>query len=66
MTNKIILWIIKIFLILLVAFAMTVAHKYMGFPILIKNMIGFTVIFAIWKYQPTTINEENEQNNNNS
>lgn len=66
MTNKIILWIIKFVLIIFVMLAMTAAHKLMGVPILVKNMIGFAAIFAIWKYQPTATNNENDQNSTNS
>lgn len=50
--NKGILWIIKIIIILVVLVLMTLG-KEAGIPIIVKNIIGFTVIYAVWKYKPS-------------
>ena len=57
--SKAILIIIKIVAIIFVAVLMGISHK-MGVPIIIKNLIGFAIIFAIWKYKP-----EEPKNNDN-
>lgn len=51
--NKAILWTIKIILILIVLAFITVA-KEIGIPILVANLIGWPILFAIWAYKPTT------------
>lgn len=59
--SKGILWTIKIVVILVVAVFMTAA-KEMGIPIIVKNLIGFGIIYAVWKYKPE---EPNGNDNNN-
>jgi len=59
MTNKIILWVIKIFLIFFVMILMTIATKLMSLPILVRNIVGFAAILAIWNYRPSSQNDEN-------
>ena len=54
--SKAILTIIKIVAIIFVAVLMGISHK-MGVPIIIKNLIGFAIIFAIWKYKPDEPNK---------
>ena len=58
--SKGILWTIKIVAILIVVIFMTAA-KEMGIPIIVKNLIGFAIIFAIWKYKPSQPNNNNNQ-----
>jgi hypothetical protein len=59
--SKGILWTIKIVVILVVLVFMTAA-KEMGIPIIVKNIIGFGIIYAVWKYKP---DEPNNDHNNN-
>lgn len=47
--NKTTLWIIKGFVIFVTLAFMGVAKK-IGIPIIIANIIGFAVIFGVWKY----------------
>jgi len=56
--SKGILWTIKIVVILVVFVFMTVA-KEMGIPIIVKNIIGFGIIYAVWKYKTDEPNEDN-------
>jgi hypothetical protein len=53
-----ILWTIKIVVILLVIFFMTAA-KEMGIPIIVKNIIGFGIVYAVWNYKPDKPNDDN-------
>lgn len=57
--SKGILWTIKIVVIIVTAGFMFAAKK-MGIPIIAANIIGFGVIYAVWKYKP-----EEPKNNNN-
>lgn len=59
--SKGVLWTIKIVVILVVVVFMTAA-KEMGIPIIVKNLIGFGIIYAVWKYKPE---EPNSNDNNN-
>jgi hypothetical protein len=59
--SKGILWTIKIVVILLVVVFMTAA-KEIGIPIIIKNLIGFGIIYAVWKYKPDEPNNDNNDN----
>lgn len=58
--SKGILWVIKIVVILVVIVLMTVA-KEMGVPIIVKTVIGFAIIYAVWQYSP---DEENDNSDN--
>lgn len=58
--SKGILWTIKIVVILVVLVFMTAA-KEIGIPIIVKNIIGFGIIYAVWKYKP---DEHNDNSNN--
>ncbi|MBS1641588.1 MAG: hypothetical protein JSR11_03835 [Bacteroidetes bacterium] len=58
--SKGILWTIKIVVILVVLVFMTAA-KEIGIPIIVKNIIGFGIIYAVWKYKP---DEPNDNTNN--
>jgi len=58
--SKGILWTIKIVVILVVIVVMTAA-KEIGLPIIVKNIIGFGIIYAVWKYKP---DQPNDNNNN--
>lgn len=58
--SKGILWTIKIVVIFIVIIFMTAA-KELGIPIIVKNLIGFGIIYAVWKYKP---DEPNNDNNN--
>lgn len=49
--NKAVLITIKVVAIFFVIVLMTIARE-IGIPIIIKNLIGFAIIFAIWKYKP--------------
>lgn len=57
--NKAVLITIKVVAIFFVIVLMTIARE-IGIPIIIKNLIGFAIIFAIWKYKPE------EPNNNDN
>ncbi len=57
--SKGILWTIKIVVILVVLVFMTVA-KEIGIPIIVKNIIGFAIIYGVWKYNPEEPNDNNE------
>lgn len=57
--NKAVLITIKVVAIFFVIVLMTIARE-IGIPIIIKNLIGFGIIFAIWKYKPE------EPNNNDN
>lgn len=57
--SKGILWTIKIVIILVVGVFMTVA-KEIGIPIIVKNIIGFAIIYAVWKYTPDEPNDSND------
>lgn len=59
--SKGILWTIKIVVILLVVVFMTVA-KEIGIPIIVKNLIGFGIIYAVWKYKPDEPNNDKNDN----
>jgi hypothetical protein len=59
--SKGILWTIKIVVILLVVVFMKAA-KEIGIPIIIKNLIGFGIIYAVWKYKPDEPNNDNNDN----
>lgn len=59
--SKGILWTIKIVVILLVVVFMTAA-KEIGIPIIVKNLIGFGIIYAVWKYKPDEPNNDNNDN----
>lgn len=54
--SKGILWTIKIVVVLVVLVFMTAA-KEMGIPIIVKNIIGFGIIYAVWKYNPDDPND---------
>ncbi len=56
--SKGVLWTIKI-VVIFVALIFIVIAKEMGIPIIVANLIGFGIIYAVWKYKPE------EQNNNN-
>lgn len=58
--SKGILWTIKIVVILVVLVFMTAAKK-IGIPIIVKNIIGFGIIYAVSKYKP---DEPTDSNNN--
>lgn len=58
--SKGILWTIKIVVIFIVLIFM-VAAKEIGVPIIVKNLIGLGIIYAVWKYKP---DEPNNDNNN--
>lgn len=51
--NKGILWTIKIGAIFIVLVFITIA-KEIGVPILVANLIGWPILFAIWAYKPIT------------
>jgi hypothetical protein len=59
--SKGILWTIKIIVILVVLVVMTIS-KELGIPIIVKNILGFAIIYAVWKYKP---DEPTNDNNNN-
>lgn len=59
--SKGILWTIKIVVILVVVVFMTAA-KEIGIPIIVKNLIGFGIIYAVWKYKPDETNNDNNDN----
>ena len=54
--NKGILILIKIVMTLIVIALITV-FKAVGTPIIIVNIIGIAIIYAIWKYKPNSGNE---------
>jgi hypothetical protein len=56
--SKGILWTIKIVVIFGVILFMTAA-KEIGIPIMVKNIIGFGIIYAVWKYKPEVPNDKN-------
>ncbi len=58
--SKGILWTIKIGVIFVVLIFMALSKK-LGIPIIVKNLIGFGIIYAVWKYKP---DEPNNDNNN--
>ncbi|MGL4599296.1 MAG: hypothetical protein ACRCYO_17370 [Bacteroidia bacterium] len=58
--SKVILWTIKIAVILVVFVLMTLAPK-IGIPTIVKNFVGFVIIFAVWKYNP---DKPTDRNNN--
>lgn len=58
--SKRILWTIKIIVTLVVIVFMTAA-KEMGIPIIVYNIIGLGIIYAVWKYKP----DKPTDNNNN-
>jgi len=58
--SKGILWTIKIVVILVVLVFMTAA-KEIGIPIIVKNIIGLGIIYAVWKYKR---DEPNDNSNN--
>ncbi len=64
MTNKIILWIIKIVLIFVVMILITLA-KAIGTPIFIAYIIGFAIIAAIWQYTPKQQPASNDETKHN-
>jgi hypothetical protein len=53
-----ILWTIKIVVILVVLVLMVLA-KEMGVPIIVKNIIGYGIIFTVWQYKPSKNNDKN-------
>ena len=57
--KKSVLWTIKIIVIFIVLIFMAVA-KDIGFPVIAKNIIGFAIIFTVWKYKPSETNDNNE------
>lgn len=59
--SKGILWTIKIGVIFVVLIFMAIS-KELGIPIIVKNLIGFGIIYPVWKYKP---DEPNNNNNNN-
>ena len=58
--SKGILWIIKIIVIFIVLIFMVVA-KELGVPAIVKYLIGFGIISAVWSYNPN-----NDEDNNSS
>lgn len=58
--SKGILWTIKIGVIFVVLIFMAVS-KELGIPIIVKNLIGFGIIYAVWKYKPDEPNNNNNQ-----
>lgn len=59
--SKGILWTIKIVVVLVVILFM-IAAKEIGIPIIVKNLIGFAIIYAVWKYKPDEpTNSDNNQ-----
>ncbi len=60
--NKAILWTIKIAVIICVLVFITVA-KEIGIPILVANLIGWPILFAIWAYKPATDDNNDHQLN---
>ena len=60
-----ILWTIKIGVILMVLIFMAIS-KELGIPIIVKNIIGFGIIYAVWKYKPEEPNDNNKQELNKS
>ena len=61
--NKAILWIIKIVVIMTVLVLMTIGTE-LGMPVLIKNIIGLVIMYAVFAYNPYK-NEDNEGQNLN-
>lgn len=59
--SKGVLWTIKI-VVIFVALIFIVIAKEMGIPIIVANLIGFGIIYAVWKYKP----EEQKNNNDNN
>ena len=59
--SKGVLWTIKI-AVIFVALVIIVIAKEAGVPIIVANLIGFGIIFAVWKYKP----EETKDNNDNN
>ena len=55
-----VLWTIKIGVILMVLIFMAIS-KELGIPIIVKNIIGFGIIYAVWKYKPDEPNDKNKQ-----
>lgn len=61
--NKAILWIIKIVVIMTVLVLMTIGTE-LGMPVLIKNIIGLAIMYAVFAYNPYK-NDDNEEQNLN-
>jgi len=59
--SKGVLWTIKI-VVIFIAIIFIVIAKEMGIPIIVANLIGFGIIYAVWKYKP----EEPNRNDNNN
>lgn len=59
--SKGVLWTIKI-VVIFIAIIFIVIAKEMGIPIIVANLIGFGIIYAVWKYKPK---EPNSNDNNN-
>ncbi|WP_213189414.1 hypothetical protein [Cloacibacterium caeni] len=59
--SKGVLWTIKI-AVIFVALVIIVIAKEAGVPIIVANLIGLGIIFAVWKYKP----EETKENNDNN
>ena len=59
--SKGVLWTIKI-VVIFIAIIFIVIAKEMGIPIIVANLIGFGIIYAVWKYKPE---EPNSNDNNN-
>jgi len=57
--KKSVLWTIKIIVIFIVLIFMAVA-KDIGIPVIAKNIIGFAIIFTVWKYKPSETNDNQE------
>jgi hypothetical protein len=36
------------------------AAKEIGIPIIVKNIIGFAIIYGVWKYNPEEPNDNNK------
>lgn len=58
--SKGVLWTIKI-VVIFVAVIFIVIAKEMGIPIIVANLIGFGIIYAVWKYKPEEPNNDNNQ-----
>lgn len=58
--SKGVLWTIKIVAIFVVVIFIVIA-KGIGVPIIVANLIGLGIVYAVWKYKPE---EPNNDSNN--
>ncbi len=59
--SKGVLWTIKI-VVIFVALIFIVIAKEIGIPIIVANLIGFGIIYAVWKYKPEEPKNDNDNN----